>query len=68
MAGGIRDGAALMRSSFALVRHDHALLWFQVASTTCFLVTAGFWLYEGTWVYSLHGPWFFFVPVVVLAL
>ena len=68
MAGGIRDGAALMRSSFVLVRHDHALLWFPVASTACFLVTAGFWLYEGTWVYSLHGPWVLFVPVVVLAL
>jgi hypothetical protein len=65
---GIRDGAQLMRTSWTLVRHDHTLLWFPVASTFCFLVTAGFWLYEGAWVYSFHGPWFFFVPVVVLGL
>lgn len=65
---GIGDGARLMRASWGLVRHDRTLLWFPVASTFCFLLTAGFWLYEGTWLYSLHGPWLFFVPVVALGL
>jgi hypothetical protein len=57
-----------MRASWGLVRDDRALLWFPVASTFCFLVTAGFWVYEGTWVYSLHGPWFMLAPVVVLGM
>jgi hypothetical protein len=68
MTMGIGDGARLMRASWGLVRHDRTLLWFPVASTFCFLLTAAFWLYEGAWVYSLHGPWLVFVPVVVLAL
>jgi len=65
---GIGDGARLIRASWGLVRHDRTLLWFPVASTFCFLLTAGFSVYEGTWVYSLHGPWLFYVPVVVLGL
>src|SRR3954451_14824270 len=65
---GIRDGAALMRGSWELVRGDRALLWFPVAASFCLLVTAGFWLFEGAWVASLHGPWFLFVPVVVLGI
>ena len=68
MATGLVEGARLMRTSFGLVRHDPGLLWFPVASTSCFFVTAAFWLYEGAWVYTFHGPWFFFVPVVVLGL
>ena len=65
MTMGIGDGARLMRASWGLVRHDRILLWFPVASTFCVLATAGFWVYEGTWAYSLHGPWIVFVPVVV---
>jgi Family of unknown function (DUF6159) len=65
---GIGDGARLMRASWGLVRHDRALLWFPVASTFCFLATAAFWVYEGTWVYSLRGPWFLLVPVIVLGM
>jgi hypothetical protein len=68
MVIGIGDGARLMRASWVLVRHDRTLLWFPVASTFCFLVTAGFWLYEGAWLYSLHGPWLVFVPLIALAL
>ena len=64
----IVDGARLMRTSFDLVRHDRGLLWFPVASTCCFLLTAAFWLYEGTWVYSVHGPWVLFVPLVLVGM
>lgn len=64
----IVDGARLMRTSFDLVRHDRGLLWFPAASTCCFLLTAAFWLYEGTWLYSVHGPLVLFVPLLVLAL
>jgi Family of unknown function (DUF6159) len=65
---GIGDGARLMRASWVLVQHDRALLWFPAASMFCFLATAGFWVYEGTWLYSLHGPWLFFVPLVAAGL
>jgi Family of unknown function (DUF6159) len=65
---GLRDGAQLMRSSWELVRHDRALFWFPVASTFCFLGTAAFWVYEGTWLYSVRGPWLFFVPLVLVGL
>ena len=64
----IVDGARLMRTSFDLVRHDRGLLWFPVASTCCFLLTAAFWLYEGTWLYSVHGPWVLFVPLVLVGM
>ena len=52
---GIRDGATLVRRNWELVRGDRALLWFPVAATFCLLLTAGFWLFEGAWVASLHG-------------
>jgi hypothetical protein len=65
---GIGDGARLMRASWVLVQHDRALLWLPAASMFCFLATAGFWVYEGTWLYSLHGPWLFFVPLVAAGL
>jgi hypothetical protein len=68
VVGGIRDGAALMRASWELVRHEAGLFWFPVASTFCFLGTAAFWIYEGTWLYSLRGPWVFFVPLVLAGL
>ena len=68
MAMGLVDGARLVRTSFGLVRHDPSLLWFPVASTFCFLLTAGFWLVAGAWVYTLAGSWFVVVPVVVLGL
>jgi Family of unknown function (DUF6159) len=64
----IVDGARLLRTSFDLVRHDRGLLWFPVTSTCCFLLTAAFWLYEGTWLYSVHGPWVLFVPLVLLGM
>jgi hypothetical protein len=65
---GIGDGARLMRTSWDVVRQDRGLLWFPVASAICFVITAGFWLYEGAWLYSLHGPWMFFVPLVLAGL
>ena len=68
MAMRIVDGARLMRTSFDLVRQDRGLLWFPVASTCCFLLTGAFWLYEGTWLYSVHGPWVLFVPLVLLGM
>jgi len=64
----IVDGARLLRTSFALVRHDRGLLWFPVASTCCFLLTAAFWLYEGTRLYSVHGPWVLFVPLILVGM
>src|SRR3954453_4279598 len=68
MAMGIRDGATLMRGSWQLGRGDRALLWFPVGAAFCLLLTAGFWLFEGAWVASLHGPRLLFVPVVVLGI
>jgi Family of unknown function (DUF6159) len=68
VATRIGDGASMMRASFELVRGNRALLWFPLASTCCFLLTAGFWLFEGAWLYSAHGPWLLFVPLVVLGL
>jgi hypothetical protein len=62
------NGAQLMRSSLDLVRRDPELLWFPVISTACLALTAGFWLFEGTWLYSVHGPALFFLPLVVLGL
>ena len=65
---GIGDGASMMRSSFELVRSNRALLWFPLASTCCFVVTAGFWLYEGMWLYSSDGASLLFVPLVIVGL
>jgi uncharacterized protein DUF6159 len=61
-------GAQLMRASLDLVRRDPELLWFPVISTACLAVTAGFWLFEGAWLYSVSGPALLFVPIVVLGL
>jgi hypothetical protein len=65
---GFRGGAGLMRTSSELVRRDRALLWFPVVSTLCLIVTAGFWLLEGAWLHTVHGPWFLFLPLVLLGL
>jgi hypothetical protein len=65
---GVREGAGLMRTSFDLVRHDPALLWFPVVSTFCLVATAGFWLFEGAWLHTVHGPGILFVPLVVVGL
>ena len=52
MARGFVDGARLMRSSFELVRRDLALLWFPVISACCLVLIAGFWIFEGAWLYA----------------
>ncbi len=65
---GIRDGARLMRASFDVVRRDPALLWFPVISTVCLALTAGFWIYQGVWLYAVRGPALFFVPLVIAGL
>jgi Family of unknown function (DUF6159) len=57
-----------MRSSFDLVRHDRGLLWFPVVSTACLALTAGFWIFEGTWLHSVRGPALLYVPLVVAGL
>jgi hypothetical protein len=68
MGMSISDGARLMRTSFAIVRRDRALLWFPVISTACLALTAGFWIFEGAWLYAVRGPLLFFVPLVFAAL
>lgn len=65
---GFSDGARLMRASFATVRRDPTLLWFPVISTGCLALTAGFWIFEGAWLYAVRGPSLFFVPLVVAGL
>lgn len=65
---GIGGGARLMRASFDVVRRDRALLWFPVISTGCLAVTAGFWIFEGAWLYAIHGSQIFFVPLVLAGL
>jgi Family of unknown function (DUF6159) len=65
---GFGDGARLMRASFELVRQDPALLWFPVVSTFCLVVSAGFWIFEGAWLYSVDGSEVSFVPLVALGL
>jgi hypothetical protein len=64
----IGDGARLMRTSFEIVRRDLALLWFPVISTGCLALTAGFWIFEGAWLYAVRGPQLLFVPLVVAGL
>jgi len=64
----ISDGARLMRASFDIVRRDRALLWFPVISTGCLALTAGFWIFEGAWLYAVRGPALLFVPLVVAGL
>jgi hypothetical protein len=68
MAMSIGDGARLMRGSFDLVRRDPRLLWFPVVSTGCLALAAGFWIYEGAWLYAVHGPALLFVPLVAAGL
>jgi hypothetical protein len=68
MALGITDGARMMRDSFAVVRRDRALLWFPVISTGCLAVTAAIWIFEGAWLYAVHGSHVLFVPLVVAGL
>jgi len=65
---GIGDGARLMRASLDVVRRDRALLWFPVISTGCLALTAGFWIFEGAWLYAVRGPALLFVPLVVVGL
>ena len=68
VAKGFRDGAGLMHASFELVRRDPALLWFPVGSASCLALIAGFWIFEGAWLHAVNGPWFFYVPLIVVAL
>jgi len=68
MTRGFGDGARLMRASADVLRRDPALLWFPFASTFCLLVTAGFWIFEGAWLYAVRGPWLLFVPLVAAGL
>ena len=64
----ISDGARLMRASYDVVRRDRALLWFPVISTVCLAGTAGFWIFEGTWLYAVRDSQLLFVPLVVVGL
>jgi hypothetical protein len=57
-----------MRTSFDLVRREPTLLWFPVISTGCLALTAGFWIFEGAWLYAISGPGLLFVPLVVAGL
>jgi hypothetical protein len=65
---GIRDGVALMRASYEVVRRRPALLWFPVASTCCLALTALFWIFEGVWLYAVRGPWLAFVALAMVGL
>jgi hypothetical protein len=68
VGSSITDGARLMRASFDLVRRRRRLLWFPAISTACLALTAGFWIYEGAWLYAIDSPWLGYVPVIVLGL
>jgi hypothetical protein len=68
VARGFGDGARLMRASFDLVRRHPALLWFPVISTACLVVIAGFWIFEGAWLYAVDAGWFFYVPLVAIGI
>jgi hypothetical protein len=68
VGSSISDGARLMHASFDLVRRRRGLLWFPVISTACLALTAGFWIYEGAWLYAIDSPWLLYVPVVVFGL
>ena len=65
MAAGLRDGAGLMRTSYGVVRAHPRLLWFPVMSAVCLVVTAGFWVAQGTWLYQAQGRTLLFVPFVL---
>src|SRR4051812_41922602 len=68
MAAGFSDGARLMRASASVLWRTPALLWFPVLSICCLLLTAGFWIFEGAWLYAVRGSGLLFVPLVVLGL
>jgi hypothetical protein len=68
MKMGITDGARLMRTSFDVVRQKRALLWFPVISTGCLAITAGYWILEGAWLYTVSGRSLLFVPLVIAGL
>src|SRR5712671_6491918 len=68
MKMGITDGARLMRTSFDVVRQKRALLWFPVISTGCLALTAGYWILEGAWLYTVSGRSLLFVPLVIAGL
>jgi hypothetical protein len=68
VTSGYGDGARLMRASFELVRSDLSLLWFPVISTCCLAAIAGFWIFEGAWLYAINGPWVFYVPLVAIGI
>src|SRR5919201_3832463 len=65
---GFRDGTALMRASFELVRRDPELLWFPLISACCLALTAAFWIFEEAWLYAVHGPWLLFIPFAAAGL
>jgi hypothetical protein len=68
MTTGFSDGARLMRASADVLRRDPALLWFPAISVCCLVITAGFWIFEGAWLYAIHGSALLFVPLVVFGL
>jgi hypothetical protein len=68
MAMGISDGARLIRASFGVVSRNRALLWFPVISTGCLALIAGFWIFQGAFLYAVHGSMLLFVPLVVAGL
>jgi uncharacterized protein DUF6159 len=68
MTMGITDGARLMRASFDVVRRRPALLWFPVISTASLALTAGYWILEGAWLYTVSGRSVLFVPLVIAGL
>jgi hypothetical protein len=68
VARGFRDGAQLMRASFELVRRHPALLWFPVVSACCLALSAGFWIFEGAWLYAIDGPHVLYLPLVTIGL
>jgi hypothetical protein len=57
-----------MKASFELVRSEPGLLWFPVVSISCLVLTAAFWIFEGAWLYAIHGPRLLFVLLVVAGL
>ena len=68
MARGLGDGARLMRASFELVRREPALLWFPAISTACLVLVAGFWIFEGAWLYAVDAAWVFYLPLVAIGI
>jgi hypothetical protein len=65
---GISGGARLMRTSFEILCQNASLLWFPVISTACLALTACFWIVQGAYLQTAHGPGLLFVPLIVAAL